>query len=153
MTSGAKPKKYPKHIVDEVSRLYAQNMTQTEIAKQLNTTQKIVWNLMRRHGIKARVAAKRNQYGENNASWKGDKAGYAAFHRRLYAAFGKPTKCAVCNTEESDNYDYANLSGEYQNIDDYLPMCRSCHWQYDNKILNIKHMKEKLSGRKNNAGE
>ena len=96
---------------------------------------------------------KRNQFGENNSSWKGDNAGKQAFHRRLYSKYGKPCKCENCGTSDKNkSYDYANLTGNYQDIDDYMPMCRSCHWRYDKKIMNIKHMNEKLTGGKNNVG-
>ena len=86
--------------------------------------------------------------------WKGDDASKQAFHRRLYSRFGKPVKCTVCGTTDKlKSYDYANLSGEYGDLNDYSAMCRTCHWKYDNKILNIKHMKEKLAGGKTHARE
>ena len=40
-------------------------------------------------------------------------------------------------TTEAKHYDYANLTGHYEDIDDYKPMCRSCHWRYDKKHLNF----------------
>ena len=137
MTRGQKPKTYPQGMVDQVRDLYANGQTQHEIAAVLGTTQKIIWNLMRRHGIQARVAAKRDQSGERNSSWKGDAAGRYAFHRRLYARFGKPTCCLVCGTVSAKAYDYANISGRYEDMDDYVPLCRSCHWRYDGKVENI----------------
>lgn len=56
---------------EEVKNMYERGMTQAEIAVALNITQKVVFNFMRRHGIKARKAAKRDQTRENNACWKG----------------------------------------------------------------------------------
>ena len=137
MPSGAKPKVYPSELVERVRALYAENRTQHEIAAELGTTQRVVFNVMRRHGIVARIAAKRDQRGENNASWKGDAAGKQAFHRRLYALHGKPTCCLVCGTVSAKAYDYANISGRYEDLDDYVPLCRSCHWRYDDKVSNI----------------
>lgn len=65
---------------DTVKTLYESGMTQQEVAEELGTTQKVVFNFMRRHGIKARTAAKRNQFGEANSSWNGgrtvDEFGY-----------------------------------------------------------------------------
>lgn len=141
MPSGAKPKQYDPALVQEVSRLYGEGLTQHEIATRVGLSQKVVWNIMRRHAIAARPAAKRNQVSERNASWKGDDAGCAAFHRRLYALHGKPACCSRCGTDKASHYDYANLSGQYHDLTDYAPMCRSCHAKYDNKILNIAHMK------------
>jgi len=143
MPRGSKPKQYPAEMVLKVSELYLSGMTQCEIGERLGVSQKVIWKLMVRHGLKARVAAKRDQSGEKNSSWKGDLAGYHAFHRRLYAARGKPTKCEVCGCDDPQkNYDYANLSGRYQDMEDFMPMCRSCHWKYDEKIFNIKHMRK-----------
>ena len=141
MPRGAKPKVYDASLVATVRSLYERGMTQHEIAKEIGATQKVIWRLMFRNGIKARVAAKRNQTGPANSYWKGDNANYQALHRRLYARFGKPAKCSRCGTESAKQYDYANLSGRYEDINDYLPMCRSCHWKMDKKILNIKHMR------------
>jgi hypothetical protein len=137
MPSGAKPKQYHERFVSRVRELYESGHTQAEIAENVGRSQKVVWNCMRRHGIQARVAAKRDQWGENNSRWKGDEASKYAFHRRLYSRFGKPAKCTVCGTTESEHYDYANLSGRYEDIEDYAAMCRSCHWKYDDKITNI----------------
>jgi len=142
MPSGAKPKQYPEALINQVAALYAEGKTQAEVALEVGLTQKVIWNVMRRGGIAARVAAKRNQMGEANHSWKGNDAGKQAFHRRLYARFGKPCVCQKCGTDaKGKSYDYANLTGHYEDLDDYMPMCRSCHWRYDKKIRNIKHMR------------
>ena len=50
---------------------------------------------------------------------------------------GKPFQCSVCGTTNAKHYDYANLSGRYEDMNDYAPMCRSCHWKYDDKVSNI----------------
>ena len=122
--------------------------SQTGCWELLNVSQKVIGTERRKFEIKSRVAAKRNQTRENNSSWKGNGAGKSAFHRRLYSAYGKPRKCGKCGTTDPlKSYDYANLTGRYEDMDDYLPMCRSCHWRYDKKILNIK----KMCGRLNNA--
>lgn len=131
-------------MVAEVRARYAAGATQSEIATALGTTQRVVFNVMRRNSIAARVAAKRDQFGDRNHLWKGDEASLYAFHRRLYSRFGKPSCCSVCGTSDSSHYDYANLSGRYEDLSDYAAMCRSCHWKYDKKVLNISHMREKL---------
>ena len=65
---------------DDVVRMYESGMTQAEIGAELGVSQKTVWLFMKKHGIKARKAFKRNQYGANNSYWKGgivnDDAGY-----------------------------------------------------------------------------
>ncbi|WP_374709425.1 hypothetical protein [Novosphingobium capsulatum] len=126
--------------------MYAEGLTQAEIGVALGLTQKIVFNVMRRHSIRARVAAKRDQFGSSNHAWKGDLAGKSALHRRLYSRFGKPSHCSQCGTSEAAHYDYANLTGQYEDLEDYAPMCRSCHWKYDEKILNITRVLESSHG-------
>lgn len=135
--SGAKPKMYPDDMVMSVRDMYQRNMTQSEIAKALNTTQKVIWNLMRRHGIVARVAAKRDQYGPNNSSWKGDMAGYAALHLRVEAQRGAPSLCEVCGTTSAKKFEWANLTGRYEDVSDYRRMCSSCHAKFDHKSRNL----------------
>lgn len=117
-------------------------MSQVEIAMKYGVSQKVVWRAMRRFGIKTRTAAKRNQTGQANSSWKGSGAGYAAFHKRMESLKGKPCKCEACGTtDESKSYDWANQTGRYDDPSDYKRMCRSCHWKLDKKILNIKRMR------------
>ena len=135
--SGAAPKIYAVEVVDAVRRLYAGGATQTEVGAILGLSQKVIWSIMRRHSISARVAAKRNQMGESNSSWKGASASYKAKHQRLYRH--NKQECERCGTTDpARSYDWANLTGDYDNPDDYERMCRSCHWRFDNKIANLK---------------
>lgn len=50
-----------------------QGMSQHEVALKFGTSQKVVWRAMRKMGISARVASKRNQFGPRNDSWKGGR--------------------------------------------------------------------------------
>jgi len=89
---------------------------------------------MKNNGITARVAAKRNQRAEKNSMWKGDNASYGALHLRVEAKRGKAKDygCLYCGTkDDSYCYDWANLTGNYCDINDYAPLCRKCHRQYD----------------------
>jgi hypothetical protein len=122
----------------EIKELYESGMTQDEIAEKLGVTQKVIWRHMMNYNIPARKAAKRDQKGEKNSYWKGDNACYSAFHRRLEAAYGRPKKCAVCKTTDKNIiYDWANLTGRYEDINDYKRMCRSCHRKHDKSSANF----------------
>ena len=118
--------------------LYGLGMTKQEVANRLNTTRKVTENTFKRHNFKCRKAYKRNQYGVNNHTWSGDNPSYSAAHRRLIRKFGKPKKCEVCGSENQEKfYDWASLTGDYNNFDDYKRMCRSCHWKLDKTYLNF----------------
>lgn len=76
--------------------------------------------------------AERDQWGERNPTWIGDQAGYAALHTRVHRRRGMPKRCERCGTQDpSKTYEWANLTGNYQDPDDYERMCKSCHNRYD----------------------
>jgi hypothetical protein len=136
---GYRPRKTDSpELVERVKLLYSAGKTQDEIATVLGRSRKFVQGVFRRNGMKARVAAKRDQRGPRNSSWKGDRAGYQALHLRVYQAKGRPTACSVCGTTTARAFDWANLTGNYQDITDYAAMCRSCHWRYDGTVQNLR---------------
>lgn len=65
-------------------------MSQDEIAVKYGVSQKVVWRAMNKMGIKSRVAAKRNQLGANNSTWKGGRVLMAKSKRQRgeRSAFG-----------------------------------------------------------------
>lgn len=124
---------YPAAMVRQVADLYAAGQTQKEIAASLSVSQKVIYRLMINHALPRRAQVIRDQRGANNKSWKGSQAGYQAMHLRVESAKGKPSHCEVCKGEDpTKTYDWANLTGRYEDIADYKRMCRSCHRQYDN---------------------
>lgn len=132
--------KYTKLKVDveKAKRLYESGMTQEEVAKELGTTQKVIWSRLKEEGYRCRIAAKREQFGENNDSWKGSAAKYSALHYRIYKLKGCPRKCEVCGTDDKNKrYEWASLSGKYDDPSDYKRMCKSCHSKYDNMAKNF----------------
>lgn len=133
------PKTYPAAMVAEVEELYASGLTQAEVAMRIGTTQKVVHRLMTVHGIQARVAAKRDQSGPANHMWKGSDASYKAKHQRITVAFGQPSECSVCGTTDPEvSYDWASFTGNYDDPNDYVRMCRSCHWKHDGTVANLR---------------
>ena len=124
-------------MVAQVTSMYSAGQTQAEIAVALGVSQKVIWNLMQRHGLKARVAAKRNQTGPLNASWKGATAGYQALHIRVQRLRGVPRRCEDCGTTTARIYDWANISGKYDDPNDYRRLCRTCHHRLDGTVKNL----------------
>lgn len=67
--------------------------------------------------------------GENHPNWKGDGAGYKAFHLRVNLIRGKAKICKKCGSERF--CEWANLTGDYSNVFDYDSLCRKCHHKLD----------------------
>jgi hypothetical protein len=63
--------------------------------------------------------------------WRGDAAKYQALHIRVEAARGKPQHCSECGATKPGRYEWANLTGDYADVNDYARMCVSCHRRYD----------------------
>lgn len=131
-------RKIPNPPKEELETLYhIEFLSQSEIAKKYNTTQKVVWRWFRDLGIVSRKPYKRFQEREKNTSWKGNDVTYAALHYRVVSLRGRPKKCEVCGKDDKDAmYDWACV-GDYKIIDDYVRMCRSCHWKHDKTGNNL----------------
>ncbi len=130
-------KQYPNELVERVRGLYLVGHTQEEVGAIIGESQKVIWNLMRRHGLTARVAAKREQRGRANHMWKGDAAKYAALHLRVETARGKPSLCEDCGATTAKRFEWANLTGRYDDVNDYRRLCCSCHHKMDGHVRNL----------------
>jgi excisionase family DNA binding protein len=65
-------------------------------------------------------------------TWHGDKLTYGRLHQAVYKLRGKPQRCERCGTTDpAKHYDWANLTGRYEDPADYQRMCKSCHRRYD----------------------
>jgi hypothetical protein len=131
-THTKQPRDYPPELVDKIRSLYESGLTTREVQQAIPGVRIDI--VMRRHGIAARPAAPTigKHAGERSVQWKGDDASYTAFHLRVYKARGKASHCSECGRSDTGTeYEWANLSGDYANIDDYAPMCLSCHHLYD----------------------
>lgn len=69
--------------------------------------------------------------GPNHPGWRGSNAGYGALHDRLKKARGRANRCEECGTTEKRRYDWANLTGKYDDLNDYKQMCIPCHRRFD----------------------
>lgn len=69
-----------------------------------------------------------SKLGDKNPQWT-QTPKYITQHQRVYVARGVAISCVWgC---ESDNYHWANLTGDYDDIWDFAAMCASCHGRYD----------------------
>lgn len=124
---------YPPELVARVRQLYqVEGHSMRETAELAGTTIRVLQRLMPRNGITARPAIKRDQRGPLNTSWKGDQARYQAMHLRVEAARGKPSHCSACDsTDPEARYEWANLTGHYEDTHDYVRLCTFCHRRLD----------------------
>lgn len=89
-----------------------------------------------RRGIK-RPEHSKLMSGSGNPKWS-DKpnGGLDNLHAWLHRRIPKPKFCVICKTRPP--YDLANISGNYSyKLDDWMWICRKCHFKYDKKIANF----------------
>lgn len=81
---------------------------------------------------------------DKNPAWKGENASYSAIHYWIKRQKGVPHKCSFCgktgnNNNNNRQIQWANIDGKYRrNLDDYIPLCASCH-----KIFDLQRAKHK----------
>lgn len=88
----------------------------------------------------------KNEMGENNPNWKGDKVTKSPLHQWIKKYKIKTGFCQDCkkSEEEVGILDLANISGEYKrDIHDFKWQCRKCHMIEDGRIINLKMMNER----------
>lgn len=119
--------------IEEVRSLYSDGWSMRRIAEKFGVNADTIMRRMHENGIPSRVAGKPgHHWDDTHHQWKGNRAGYVAVHTRLNRRFGKPKMCSACGTEDPRKvYDWANQTGNYDDINDYKRMCRKCHGMYD----------------------
>ena len=125
----------PKEVLEEM--YHEKLMYQKDIGKIYGVTQTTVSKWMMQLGIKTRDYHMENKKGVEAHRWRGDKASYASLHNRVERARGKPRYCEKCGNTKAKRYEWANLTGNYNDINDYSRMCKSCHSLYDNERRRI----------------
>lgn len=68
--------------------------------------------------------------GDKHWNYKGDDAGYSAFHLRVQSERGVASLCSRCKS--ASFVEWANLTGKYEDVNDYEQLCRKCHHKFDN---------------------
>lgn len=128
---------------DEAKRLYELGMTHKEVGKILGFADTSIGYLFKKNGYKSRPRKPRSCKGSSNNNWKEKGVKYSALHHRVWSAKGKPKRCDVCGIDKPNIiYEWANLTGKYDDVNDYKRMCHSCHCKYDERHLHFKHQKK-----------
>ena len=65
--------------------------------------------------------------------WRGTALEYKSLHKRIGRRFGRPQGCQRCPRVSGTRFDWANVSGNYNEFDrsDWLRLCRFCHMALD----------------------
>ena len=125
---------------EEMVKRYLTGMTQDEIAREVGISQKSVCKALRRAGVKCRKKAKRDQRGEKNHMWIGNSVGYKTAHNRVRSQRGAPLICDHCGKAAGEaSLEWANISGNYPDPNDYISLCVKCHrkWDSDRRRKNV----------------
>ena len=56
---------------------------------------------------------------------------YFALHIRVRVARGKADRCLIYGCTDTGPFYWANISGHYDDVMDFMPMCMTHHRQYD----------------------
>ena len=116
-----------------VKYLYAENSHQALLFKYCKNCG--TKTLMTKEGIFCSISC--SKQGKNAPWFKGKDTvlsnmslkDYKKYHARVYRAKGYAKKCI--NGCVAKKYNWANLTGKYENLDDYVEMCYPCHRKYD----------------------
>lgn len=133
--STAKPvgRPYSDDLISTVAEMYRADLSLKSIAHALGFSIRKVGHILDAAGVaRRRTGPISPPTGPANGNWK-PKVGYHGMHARLIRERGKPQHCTTCGATSDDRmYEWANLTGQYEDPDDYARMCRSCHRLYDN---------------------
>ena len=62
------------------------------------------------------------------------------FLERVREQRGTPNLCSACErTDKNTRYEWANLTGEFKNIFDYIRLCNPCHQRFDKRFCKRGH--------------
>lgn len=106
-----------------MARLYDAGWTHRQLAKKYGVDQKVIYKRMKQRGLKTRPAHR----------VRGDDGSYKALHRRVIRERGPAQRCTRCGVAglPIHMYHWANLTGNYEDINDFEEMCAGCHNRFD----------------------
>lgn len=71
--------------------------------------------------------------GPDHPNWAGDRIGYHGLHNRVRRMRGAASEhaCAHADSTCEGPMHWANISHEYRDTEDFMPLCQSHHFRYD----------------------
>lgn len=107
------------------------------VRKECSTCGKRTMQKTKSKGFCSRSCAK---VGELNPTWNENsiykhesQSRIVAWHKAVYDARGRPSLCEHCGLFEERMYHWANISGDYEDVLDYVRLCVPCHSRFDRK--------------------
>lgn len=119
--------------IDDCISLYESGWTTKEVGEKFGISKELLQFYFNKIGYECRKYTDRHPTRKSpRLSWNANNISYTAQHRRVYRARGSPSKCELCKTTENKNkYDWANLTGNYNDVNDFMRMCKKCHKNFD----------------------
>lgn len=79
-----------------------------------------------------------------------ERRNYVNVHYWLSKNHGKAFGCTHCERTDNVKYEWALLKGKSyeRNIENFIPLCKSCHRKYDQTPESIEKQRSKMIGRK-----
>lgn len=101
-----------------------------DLAKKMGRTKPFICRQAKELGLTDQKSSRPYAERENSNP-------YNKYHARVRSLRGAPHKCEICGEDNPrKQYDWANMTGEYENPDDYKRMCKLCHRKYDkNRVM------------------
>ncbi len=112
----------------------ANQMSVRQICEKHGAKPSWVDKALRVYGIEKRKAGPiPGRYArENCPNWRDDVTNYQSLHSRISRYMGRPSDCRSCGaTDPAIRYEWANLSGRYDDPSDYIRLCVTCHRRMD----------------------
>lgn len=128
ITNSQRPSKYFYKVQDTFHK-------HPYIRKECLTCGKKSMQKTKSKGFCSRACAK---IGDLNPTWKENSvykkespSQIVTWHKAVYSNRGQPSHCEHCKTTEDRMYHWANVSGNYEDILDYIRLCVPCHTRFD----------------------
>lgn len=120
-----------KNLISQYKK-YRDSGKLNELAIKLGRTKQYICRMAKNYGLTD--PAHHKPYAEKL------KNPYFKFHARIRKLKGSPKKCEVCGEDGLKKwYDWANITGDYDNPEDYKRMCRKCHRKHDKDRPMLRH--------------
>ena len=108
-----------------------------EIAERYGVVISAVYYALKRAGVPRRTRPASNTSLATVRTSKAISNTYQRAHYKVRKIRGKPSLCEQCGTTTAKRFDWANISGNYDDPSDYIRLCKKCHYKHDGALVNV----------------